>query len=190
MAEEQKLSGLQQFFLVATRVAIGWHFLHEGLTKLESVTWSSKGYLANATGPFASTIHGLVQDVSATIDGKSVLQTSQLVSFSDTMIPWALTLAGIGLILGLLTRTSTVVAIGLLALFYITAPGWDPYGRQQPFTEGSYLLVTKNLVELIALCALLTFRTGLIAGLDMLIHQYLSPLFKKEVRATEPVRKS
>jgi uncharacterized membrane protein YphA (DoxX/SURF4 family) len=35
---------------------------------------------------------------------------------------WALTLIGLGLMFGLFTRTVTVAAIALLALYYVTAP--------------------------------------------------------------------
>lgn len=39
--------------LVLLRLAIGWHFLFEGLEKLTSDSWSSAGYLREASGPLA-----------------------------------------------------------------------------------------------------------------------------------------
>ena len=41
------------------RVAIGWHFLYEGLTKLFNPQWSAAGYLQSATGPLAGLYHAL-----------------------------------------------------------------------------------------------------------------------------------
>jgi hypothetical protein len=42
-------------FIILTilRVAIGWHFLYEGLTKLFNPAWTAAGYLESATGPLA-----------------------------------------------------------------------------------------------------------------------------------------
>jgi hypothetical protein len=38
----------------------------------------------------------------------------------------------------------------------------------EPRAEGTYLIVNKNLIEAVAVGVLMTFRTGRIAGLDML----------------------
>jgi uncharacterized membrane protein YphA (DoxX/SURF4 family) len=56
-------------FLVLLRMAIGWHFLTEGLEKFESTRkggkpFSAEGYLRRATGPFAPYFRGLVPDVN------------------------------------------------------------------------------------------------------------------------------
>ena len=60
----------------------------------------------------------------------------------------------------------SVLAAGLLALFYVSAIPLS--GVAEPRTEGTYLIVNKNLIELAAVLVLFTFRTGLIAGLDRL----------------------
>jgi hypothetical protein len=39
----------------------------------------------------------------------------------------------------------------------------------QPGAEGAYLIVNKNLIEMVALLAILAFRTGTIAGLDRVV---------------------
>ena len=49
---------LGALFLVLLRIAIGWHFLTEGLEKVESTRYgkqpfSAEIYLRNATGPLA-----------------------------------------------------------------------------------------------------------------------------------------
>ncbi len=40
--------------LTVLRIAIGWHFLFEGLLKVTNPEWSAAYFLNNATGPFAS----------------------------------------------------------------------------------------------------------------------------------------
>ena len=41
-------------------------------------------------------------------------------------------------------------------------------GVPQPGNEGTYLIVNKTLIEAAAVCVLLVFDTGAIAGLDLL----------------------
>jgi uncharacterized membrane protein YphA (DoxX/SURF4 family) len=57
-------------FLVLLRIAIGWHFLYEGLEKYESKhkggkPFSAEPYLRASTGPFAPYFRGLVPDVNS-----------------------------------------------------------------------------------------------------------------------------
>lgn len=64
--DERKVSRLACFFLVALRLAIGWHLLYEGLWKLNTqhtaTPWSAEGYLKNATGPFRDYFRNLTGD--------------------------------------------------------------------------------------------------------------------------------
>lgn len=48
--------------LVLLQLAIGWHLAYEGYWKYQEKTWSSKGYLRNATGPLAPGIRWLAGD--------------------------------------------------------------------------------------------------------------------------------
>ena len=90
---------------------------------------------------------------------KSILQTVDLLNI------WGLVLAGTGMILGLFTRLSLIGGIMLLSLYYISHPPMA--GLQYIFPqEGSYLIVNKTLIEIIALCLLLAFPNGQIAGID------------------------
>src|SRR2546423_11907601 len=55
-----------RFFLVALRLAIGWHFLTEGIDKLNNPSWSSENYLRASTGPLADYFRGVAdQDLLA-----------------------------------------------------------------------------------------------------------------------------
>jgi len=150
---------LQQTALVVLRTLIGWHFLYEGYTKLLQpawgragaplAEWSSAGYLKAATGPLAGLFHSL-GNVSwiGTLDG---------------IVAVTLVAVGSSLVLGLFTQTACVGALGLLAMFYLSA---IPMGLSEARAEGTYLIVNKNLVEAAAVLVLYAFRTGRIAGLD------------------------
>ncbi len=51
-----------RFFLVALRLAIGWHCFIEGMEKLHTPGWSSEPYLREATGPLAEHFRRLAGD--------------------------------------------------------------------------------------------------------------------------------
>src|SRR5581483_764562 len=51
-----------RFFLVALRLAIGWHFLFEGLDKFHNPSWSSEAYVREAIGPAAPFFRELAGD--------------------------------------------------------------------------------------------------------------------------------
>jgi thiosulfate dehydrogenase [quinone] large subunit len=152
---------LRQFTLILLRTLIGWHFLYEGYTKLLQpawsragapvTAWSSAAYLNAATGPFAESFHRLA-DVP-------------WIGSLDLFIALSLAAVGLSLMLGLFTQTGCVAALALLSLFYVSS---IPTGLPEPRAEGTYLFVNKNLIEAAAVLLLLTFRTGRIAGLDLL----------------------
>ena len=82
---------------------------------------------------------------------------------------WGLTIVGILLILGLFTRLASLGGIGFILLFYFANPPFVGYFYSLP-TEGSYLIINKNLVELCALVVILVTGSGRFAGLDRLLH--------------------
>jgi len=157
-----RLSGLQQAALVVLRTLVGWHFLYEGYYKAVAPAWSragyplghwsSRGYLRAATGPFADVFHRLA--------GVTWLD------MVDHLVVAGLVLVGLSLLLGLFTQAGCAGALGLLALFYLSAIPTS--GAMQPGGEGAYLLVNKNLIEAAAVVVVSSFRTGRIAGLDLL----------------------
>jgi thiosulfate dehydrogenase [quinone] large subunit len=91
-----------------------------------------------------------------------------LLTVVDYLNAWGLLLIGLGLMFGLLTRTATVAGIVLLFLYYVAAPPFVGYSYGMP-TEGSYLVVNKVLIEMVALAVLLAFPTGKLWGLDRLM---------------------
>ena len=142
--------------LTLLRVAIGWHFLYEGLAKLSATSWSAAGYLRQARGPLA----GLFGSLAAQ---PNLLDTTNLVTM------WGLAIVGVLLILGLFTRLASLAGMAFVLLFYLAAPPWVGYFYALP-SEGSYLIVNKNLVELCALAVILMTGSGRFAGLDRIVH--------------------
>jgi thiosulfate dehydrogenase (quinone) large subunit len=68
-------------------------------------------------------------------------------------------------------------------MFYLSA---IPMGLPEARAEGTYLIVNKNLIEAAAVLVLLSFRTGLIAGVD----QYWSGRAPLATRDLAPTRES
>ena len=151
----QKLTTLQLWTLVILRVAIGWHLLYEGMVKLLNPNWSSIGYLMDSKGVFAGLFHAMASN-------PDVLQ------FVDFINVWGLILTGVALILGLFTRAAVFGGIALLSLYYLSHPALLNVSYAVP-SEGSYMIVNKNLIEIITLIVLLLFPTWKEVGLDRFI---------------------
>lgn len=90
----------------------------------------------------------------------------------DLSTMYGLTILGGCLILGLFTRLSCVLAAGFLAMTYCIFPPF-PWLPLPPNSEGYYLFVNKNVIEMLALLALATTRSGQWLGLDAIIHWML-----------------
>lgn len=154
--EGAKLSRGPMIAITVLRVVVGWHFLYEGLAKLTSPSWSSAGYLRQARGPFADQFRWLASQ-------------PDMLANADLITMWGLTLIGLLLMLGLFTRLASLAGIGFILLFYLATPPFVGYFYAIP-TEGSYLVVNKNVVELCALVVVLVSGSGRFAGLDRLLH--------------------
>jgi thiosulfate dehydrogenase [quinone] large subunit len=159
MSYDISVSRRQQFGLIVLRTLVGWHFLYEGYVKLLNpawgrdghplTVWSSAGYLKSASGPLADVFHSL--------------GAAGWIGSLDTGIAVLLVAVGVSLMLGLLTQIGCIGAMGLLAVFYVSA---IPIGLPESHAEGTYLFVNKNLIELASVFVVFAFRTGHIAGLD------------------------
>jgi thiosulfate dehydrogenase [quinone] large subunit len=149
------LNNMQAVFLVILRIAVGWHFLYEGLIKITDPNWSAFEYLMDSQGIFSGIFISMAanQSVLAVVDFLNV---------------WGLILIGGGLILGIFTRFSTICAIILLSFYYLSHPPFLGLEYIMP-QEGNYLLVDKTLVEILALAVIYVFPTGHIMGIDRLI---------------------
>ena len=146
-------SNQYQFYgLVTLRFLIGWHFLYEGIAKLLNPYWSSAAYLLDSKWVFS----GLA---------KTIVSNPTLLTFSDYLNMWGLTLVGVSLVFGLFSRYGALVGMGLIMMYYLFAPplvGLE-YGKPN---EGSYIVVNKNLIEACALWVLYVFPTSQYIGID------------------------
>ena len=154
--EAMKFSRGPMIAITALRVLVGWHFLYEGLTKLTAPSWTSAGYLKQARGPLAELFRGLASHPN-------------MLANADLITMWGLTLVGACLILGLLTRLASLAGIGFILMFYLATPPFIGYFYSIP-SEGSYLIVNKNLVEIAALAVIFATGSGKFAGLDRIVH--------------------
>jgi thiosulfate dehydrogenase (quinone) large subunit len=142
--------------ITVMRVFVGWHFLYEGIAKLTSESWSAAGYLKQARGPFGEQFRWLASQ-------PNLLENANLITM------WGLAIVGLLLILGLFTRLASLGGIAFLLLFYLANPPFVGYFYSLP-SEGSYLIINKNLVELGALIVILVTGSGRFAGLDRILH--------------------
>tara|TARA_B100000678_G_scaffold280866_1_gene278021 strand:+ start:81 stop:575 length:495 start_codon:yes stop_codon:yes gene_type:complete len=145
----------QLYGLVTLRVLIGWHFLYEGVSKIINPYWSSVAYLLDSKGPFS----GLAE---------TIVSNPTLLSISDYVNMWGLTLVGASLLLGLFSRYTTLIGMGLVILYYLFAPPLLGLEYSRP-GEGSYIIVNKNLIEACALWVIHSFPTSHVIGLDRLL---------------------
>lgn len=161
------LSTIQKFILVTLRIAIGWHFLSEGLGKLTSYpAWTAKGYLMGAYGPFKEFFVWIAQNEA-------------LISLSDAFVSWGLTIAGACLLLGVFTRLGCILGVIFLTMFYVSYPPWAFMPGVSTPTDSNYLIVNKNVIEALGLLVVMAFPTGRFAGLDSIVY----PIFGKHLPA-------
>ncbi len=155
----------KKLFITVFRVAIGWHFLYEGLSKLLATNWSAAGYLSSSTGPFS----GFYQWLGG---------SESIMSVVDPLNIAALILIGLALFLGLAIRFSAISGVVLLLLYYFAHP---PFGASlMASTEGSLYIVNKNMIEALAL-ALLLFLKEKGWGL------YALSIFSRKKKENEPI---
>jgi uncharacterized membrane protein YphA (DoxX/SURF4 family) len=147
------------------RVAIGWHFLYEGLIKLVASNWTSEDYLNSTHGFLSGFYHWIVASPVRleVVDGLNIA---------------GLILVGLSLSVGLLSRWSSIGGVFLLVLYYFAHP---PFGISLLLDvhDGSVFVIDKLFVEMAAL-GLLAFCKEQGYGLDRLVR-----LRKKKTTATE-----
>jgi uncharacterized membrane protein YphA (DoxX/SURF4 family) len=149
----------QEAFLILLRVAIGWHFLYEGLVKLASPGWTSAPFLAESRWLFSGAFHWIAAHPA-------------VLWVVDQLNVWGLLLIGLALVLGAFSRFAAVSGIVLLSLYYVASPPLP--GLPANGAEGSYLIVNKNLVEILALCVVAVFPARGFFGLERRLAALLS----------------
>jgi thiosulfate dehydrogenase [quinone] large subunit len=152
---QKSLGQLPLSILVILRVAVGWHFLYEGMTKIMNPNWSSIGYLLDSKGLLSGFFQALAQNPA-------------ILSTVDFLNEWGLVMIGLGLILGCLTRVAAYAAMGLLAMYYLSHPPFIGLNYALP-TEGNYFIIDKVFIEFLITWFIALLPTGRYIGLDRLI---------------------
>ena len=152
MRSSNPYTPLQTTGLVILRMLIGWHFLYEGLVKVLNQKWTSYAYLMDSGGWFNSFF-------------RSLAENPDILVVTDFLNEWGLLLIGLSLITGCLARVASIGAMVMLAFYYLSHPPFIGSNYMMP-SEGSYLWVDKNLIELAALFVLFLFPTSQFVGLD------------------------
>ncbi len=153
------INNTQLYALVILRILIGWHILYEGISKLINPYWSSAAYLLDSKWIFS----GLA---------KAIVSNPTLLTITDYINMWGLTICGLCLLLGIFNRYAVLGAMILISLYYLFAPPFLGLEYSRP-GEGSYIIVNKNLIEVLALFVLYHFPTSHLIGLDRLFSESL-----------------
>ena len=132
-----------RFFITLLRVAIGWHLLYEGFTKLLAENWTAQSFLVNSTGFISGFYHWLASSPG-------------LLKLIDLLNVYGLVLIGLALFLGVLIRYAAVAGALLMALYYFAYPPFG--GTVLGSGEGSLYIVNKNFIEAIALIVILCIK--------------------------------
>ncbi len=157
-----KLTSVQSFGLVLLRILIGWHFLYEGVIKAYNPSWTARGYLLSASilKPFFAW-----------------LASDSLITTIDYLNIFGLIAVGISLLAGIKVKWGCVGGMLLLLFYYLAHPPFA--GLPQGPSEGSYWIVNKNLIEMVALFVIYQFPLTSVFGLGSLFS-------KNKTVVTEP----
>ena len=169
-----RLNSISLWVLSILRIAIGWHFLYEGIVKLVDPNWTSASYLLESRWLFSGLFHWVVAH-------------PDLLQAVDILNIWGLILIGLGLMLGVLARYAAVGGIALLSLYYLANPPF--ISSTGAFLEGHYIWIDKNLIELIALVVLFVLPTSYFFGLDMFL-KAIRLKARKPIPETVPVQEA
>jgi uncharacterized membrane protein YphA (DoxX/SURF4 family) len=153
-------------FLTLLRILIGWQFLYEGIIKIANPAWSARQFLEGSRWIFGDIFRLIISGDT----GMWIV---------DTANAYGLTLIGLALILGLFTRFASWGGVALLIMYYIAYPPFGGFSYGSP-SEGSYLIVNKNMIEIIALVILAMTDSGKFYGLDSLRKSKKTDLREKE----------
>ncbi len=151
-----KNRAISKLTVTVIRVAIGWHFLFEGISKLFMESWTSQAYLANATGFLSGFYHWLAG-------------SEAIVRGVDFLNIYGLIFIGVALFVGLFVRMASVAGILLLLLYYFAYPPWGTSLFGSP--EGHFFIVNRNFIEAFVLLWFV-IRTETGYSIDLLLNSH------------------
>ncbi len=154
----------KKLVITVLRIAIGWHLLYEGVSKLMVDNWTAAGFLSNATGPFSGFYHWLAS-------------SDVIMQIVDPINIVGLIAIGLGLFIGLGIRVASISGVVLIALYYFAYP---PFGGSFPGgVEGNLFIINRNFIEAMVLVMLLFIEEK---GYGLYALKRLSP---KKITSTE-----
>ncbi|HNX57248.1 MAG TPA: DoxX family protein, partial [Prolixibacteraceae bacterium] len=125
------------------RVAIGWHFIYEGLSKILQGNWTASSYLLNTSGFLSGFYHALASSPA-------------ILKVTDLLNMYGLLLIGLALFIGFFSRLASICGALLLTLYYFAYP---PFGNPLiSAADGHIFIVDKLFIEATALLLLFFYR--------------------------------
>lgn len=137
------INTFEKIVLTILRMAVGWHFIYEGFSKILQGNWTSAGFLRNTSGAFSGFYHFLTS-------------TPAIQRMTDLLNIYGLTLIGLALFLGLFSRIAALAGALMMVLYYFAYP---PFGNPMlnP-ADGHLYIVDKLFLEAVVLCFLFLYR--------------------------------
>jgi len=124
--------------LTFLRLAIGWHFLYEGMWKLmQEEGWSCLSYLGAAQGPLAPLF-------------KWMAAQGWIVTTGNWAVQLGLVAIGLALISGIMARVAALFGIALMGMFYCCQPP-EPFATAMSGADGRFFLLERNAIEALGL---------------------------------------
>jgi thiosulfate dehydrogenase [quinone] large subunit len=133
------MTAAQKLSLPVLRILTGWQLLYQGVAKLLQPGWSAAGFLNESKW----VLSGFSQ---------WILSSDTILSVVTFLNIWGLIAIGLGLILGIFTRTAALSGAVLLLLYYLINP---PLVGLQYSTNN--LVINSTLVEAVALLVVAAF---------------------------------
>ena len=132
-----------RIFITILRVAIGWHFLYEGLSKILQGNWTASGFLLNTSGFLSGFYHTLASSPA-------------VLNVIDILNMYGLFLIGLALFIGFFSRFASLAGALMLTLYYFAYP---PFGNPlMNASDGHLFIVDKLFIEGAALVFLYFFK--------------------------------
>ena len=146
----------QRLFITILRVAIGWHFLYEGISKILQGNWTASGFLLNTSGFFSGFYHWIASSPA-------------LLRVSDILNMYGLVFIGLALFIGLFSRIASLAGALLLTLYYFAYP---PFGNPLMSASDGHLFIVDKLFIEAAVLLFLSFYREKGYSLDAFISMY------------------
>lgn len=123
---------------------MGWMMLYAGITKIIDPQWTAAGYLKGAK-TFSEFYHWLAGP--------------QMLSMTNFINEWGLTLLGISLIFGIFVRLSSILGAVLMLLYYFPLLDF-------PYPNPHSYLVDEHIIYIFIFILFASLRAGRMLGLE------------------------